>query len=69
MYEEIIYMPGSLVWVPKIALALYSSPGRSDTNELWGVGLITSIDKDGNIEVYVDGEREKSHTNFIRPMA
>lgn len=69
MCEKNIYMPGSLVWVPKIALALYSSPGRADTSDLWGVGLITSIDENGNIEVYVDGEREESHTNFVRPMA
>ena len=64
MCEENIFMPGTLVWVPKIALALYSRPGRKDTKELWDIGIIMSIDNDGNIEVLVDGNREQSHTNW-----
>lgn len=58
-----------LVWVPKIALALWSKPGTKFTENLWSTGIIIDIDNDGNVKVLVDGKLEISHTNFIRAMA
>ena len=66
MYQKGKYMPGKLVWVPREALALYSKPGRKDTQKLWNVGIIIYKDKDGNTEVYVNGQFESTHTNFLK---
>ncbi len=59
---------GEIVWVPKVALSLYSTPGTKHTEDLWDVGIIMDMDNDGNARVYVDGKYELTHSNFIRPM-
>ena len=68
MYKKIQFAKADLVWVPKTALSLYSTPGREDTKKMWNVGIIIKSDKDGNVEVYVNGELEASHHNFLKPM-
>ena len=62
------YSCGDIVWVPKVAVALWSKPGQKLTEDLWNIGIIMDVDKDGNTKIYVDGEYEYLHTNFIRPM-
>jgi len=62
------YKAGDIVWVPKVAIALWSSPGTKYTEDLWNIGIIIDVDFDGNTRVYVDGEYEYTHANFIRPM-
>jgi len=62
------YSPGDIVWVPKVAIAIWSRPGSKLTEGLWNIGIIMDMDKDGNTKIYVDGEYEYLHTNFIRPM-
>ena len=59
---------GDIVWVPRVSLALWSRPGSKFTEDLWNVGIIIDIDTDGNTKLYVNGEYEYLHTNFIRPM-
>tara|TARA_X000000950_G_C13691818_1_gene568404 strand:+ start:330 stop:611 length:282 start_codon:yes stop_codon:yes gene_type:complete len=62
------FAPGDIVWVPKIAVALWSRPGSDLTEGLWNIGIIMDMDNEGNTKIYVDGEYEYLHTNFIRPM-
>ena len=62
------FAPGDIVWVPKIAVALWSRPGSDLTEGLWNIGIIMDMDNDGNARVYVDGKYELTHSNFIRPM-
>ena len=62
------YSCGDIVWVPKVAIAIWSRPGSKLTEGLWNIGIIMDIDKEGNTKIYVDGEYEYLHTNFIRPM-
>ncbi len=59
---------GEIVWVPKVALSLYSTPGTKYTEDLWDIGIIMEVDIDGNARVYVNGKYELTHSNFIRPM-
>ncbi len=62
------FIHGEVVWVPKVAIALWSTPGTKFTDDLWNVGIIIDMDDVGNTKVYVDGEYEYTHVNFIRSM-
>ena len=62
------YSCGDIVWVPKVALALWSTPGKKFTDDLWSIGIIMDVDNEGNTKIYVNGDYEYLHTNFIRPM-
>jgi len=65
-----MFKKDQLVWVPKVALALWSKPDNNskDLNSLWNVGIIIDKDNEGNIKVLVNGQLEYTHTNFIKPM-
>tara|TARA_R110001592_G_scaffold57545_1_gene174857 strand:- start:14656 stop:14868 length:213 start_codon:yes stop_codon:yes gene_type:complete len=57
-----------LVWVPKVAIALYSNPNNNikETRELWDLGIIIDRDDQGNIKVLVNGKMEYTHRNFVK---
>lgn len=66
MQKIIKFKKDDLVWVPRIAIALWSRPGTEFTEGLWNTGIIVEAYEDGNIKVLVDGKLELSHKNFIR---
>ena len=65
-----MFKKDQLVWVPKVALALWAKPNinSKDSNSLWGIGIIIDNDDDGNLKVLVNGKLEYTHANFVRPM-
>ena len=65
-----MFQKDDLVWVPKVALALWSNPESIYMNSrpLWDIGIIIDKDDSGNLKVLVNGKMEYTHKNFVKKM-
>jgi hypothetical protein len=63
-----MFKKDQLVWVPKVAMALWSDPNANieETRDLWNIGIIIDRDHEGNIKVLVNGKMEYTHENFVK---